>query len=560
MLWVPLAGPPRLVLPAELWGRLDEAQRDAVLAHELAHLKRRDHWVRRLEAIACGLYWWDPVAWWARREIGRAEELCCDAWVLRALPAAALAYAEALVATAVYLGGTRRPLTPGASGVGRLGPLKRRLHMILSDAMPVSVGRKAPQALLVVGLLSLPFLPGWASGEPPGAAARIALAQPPARDRPAGKAAASPGGGREPKGGDVSKKTQAAPPDAGLVNVIRPLTLEIGDSIDVRETGQFATLRKSELKARVSGRLESVECRLGQVVKKGDVLFVIDPRPYRVALDKAEAEVRRVQARVKARMVELKGAEIRERAGFGKAGVVRNQLEEAEAAVEVAQADRDLARLNLDSTRVEAPIDGVVSRVMEQPGNSVRADDTLLAVIISLDPLCVDFFIDESTALRLKRLNGESGVSVLIGVRDEEGFPHRGRVEFVDPEVQPVAETAVRCRAVVPNPDGSLRAGLKARTRLLLGARHKALLAPEFVLSEDHGRHFLFVVNDQDVVEHRYVKVGLWNDGWREVEQGLKADERVAWGGHNLVGKKVVPVPITPSGPSTSAQGKWPTN
>ena len=117
MVWVPLAGPPHLVLPEELWGRLDAAQQDAVLAHELAHLKRRDHWVRRLEALACGLYWWDPVAWWAHREVERAEERCCDAWVLWALPAAAEAYAEGTghdsglsvgAPPAVALGGERR--------------------------------------------------------------------------------------------------------------------------------------------------------------------------------------------------------------------------------------------------------------------------------------------------------------------------------------------------------------------------------------------------------------------------------------------------------------------
>ncbi len=120
MVWVPLAGPPHLVLPEELWGLLDATQQDAILAHELAHLKRRDHWVRRLEALACGLYWWDPVAWWARREVERAEERCCDALVLWALPTAAGAYAEALVMTAAYLSGLRRPLPLGASGVGRL--------------------------------------------------------------------------------------------------------------------------------------------------------------------------------------------------------------------------------------------------------------------------------------------------------------------------------------------------------------------------------------------------------------------------------------------------------
>jgi beta-lactamase regulating signal transducer with metallopeptidase domain len=113
MVCVPLAGPPHLVLPEELWGRFDSVQQDAVLAHELAHLKRRDHWVRRLEALACGLYWWDPVAWWARREVERAEERCRDAWVLWALPTAAGAYAEALVMTTVYLSEPHQPLPLG---------------------------------------------------------------------------------------------------------------------------------------------------------------------------------------------------------------------------------------------------------------------------------------------------------------------------------------------------------------------------------------------------------------------------------------------------------------
>src|SRR5262249_43606919 len=133
MVWVPLAGRSHLVLPEDLWTSLEPAQQDAVLAHELAHLRRRDHWVRRLEALVCGLYWWYPVAWWARREIERAEEECCDHWVLWALPAAAAAYAETLVATAVFLAGERRLLPIGASGVGRLHPLKGRLEMILSE-------------------------------------------------------------------------------------------------------------------------------------------------------------------------------------------------------------------------------------------------------------------------------------------------------------------------------------------------------------------------------------------------------------------------------------------
>jgi bla regulator protein BlaR1 len=146
MVWA-LAGPARLLLPDDLWGRLSDEQRDAVLAHELAHLRRGDPWVRRLEAVVLGLYWWHPVAWWARREVGRAEEECCDAWVVWALPAAAGAYAEALVATASYLSGARPALPVGASGAGlsrdiRFGRESR--HQVWPSSRELGMSRPGP--------------------------------------------------------------------------------------------------------------------------------------------------------------------------------------------------------------------------------------------------------------------------------------------------------------------------------------------------------------------------------------------------------------------------------
>ncbi|MGO9582112.1 MAG: M56 family metallopeptidase [Acidimicrobiales bacterium] len=158
MIWAPIV-PPRMLLPEGLWERLDEQQQDTVLAHEMAHLRRRDHWVRRLEAVVLGLYWWDPVAWWARHQVEQAEEQCCDSWVLWALPEAAEAYAEALVATAVFLSGPRRPWPVGATGVGRVHPLRRRLSMILRDPAVGLMARPAPRAALIIGVLSLLLLP-----------------------------------------------------------------------------------------------------------------------------------------------------------------------------------------------------------------------------------------------------------------------------------------------------------------------------------------------------------------------------------------------------------------
>jgi beta-lactamase regulating signal transducer with metallopeptidase domain len=165
---------PRLLLPAALWGRLDEGQRDALLAHELAHLRRRDHWARRLELVVLGLYWWHPVAWWARRRLQEAEEECCDAWVVWALPGLAPAYAAALVETVAFVSQTRPALPAGASGAGQVPLLKRRLTMILRGPGPRSLSRPGLLALLGLGVLLLPLAPTGARPAPPGPDAKPA--------------------------------------------------------------------------------------------------------------------------------------------------------------------------------------------------------------------------------------------------------------------------------------------------------------------------------------------------------------------------------------------------
>ncbi len=142
------SGRPRLICPKNFGAVLMQSKQDAVLAHELAHWKRCDHWVRRLESIVLGLYWWYPGAWWARRRLERAEEECCDAWVVWALPSIAGAYAEALVATAAFLSGYRNSLPLGASGAGCTRPLKRRLNMILCDRSAGPVAHATPLVVL----------------------------------------------------------------------------------------------------------------------------------------------------------------------------------------------------------------------------------------------------------------------------------------------------------------------------------------------------------------------------------------------------------------------------
>lgn len=166
MLWG-LFGPTRLLLPAQLFARLDAEQRATLLAHELAHLRRRDHWVRGLELLATALCWWHPVLWWARRELREAEEQCCDAWVVWALPHAAKQYATALVETVDFLADDRAALPALASGAGQFPILKRRLTMILRGTPPRTLSTAGLLGVVGLGTLLLPIVPTWAQNPPP---------------------------------------------------------------------------------------------------------------------------------------------------------------------------------------------------------------------------------------------------------------------------------------------------------------------------------------------------------------------------------------------------------
>jgi beta-lactamase regulating signal transducer with metallopeptidase domain len=161
MLWA-VGGAPRLLLPEGLLARLGPEQRATLLAHELAHLRRRDHWVRVLELLVLGLYWWFPLTWWARRELREAEEECCDAWVVWALPDSPRAYATALVETLDFLSGARPALPPAASGVGPLQVLRRRLTMIMRGSTPRTLTGAGFLALCGLGVVLLPLVPSWA--------------------------------------------------------------------------------------------------------------------------------------------------------------------------------------------------------------------------------------------------------------------------------------------------------------------------------------------------------------------------------------------------------------
>jgi beta-lactamase regulating signal transducer with metallopeptidase domain len=165
MLWAVL-GSPKLLLPADLWDRLSDEQRETLLAHELVHLRGRDHWVRRLELLALGLYWWHPVAWWTRRELREIEEQRCDAGVVQALPASAAAYAQTLLDTVAFLSRARCAAPLGASSMGQVRVLKGRLNMILQGTTLGTWSKRYWWIVLGLGALLLPLMPTWAQTQP----------------------------------------------------------------------------------------------------------------------------------------------------------------------------------------------------------------------------------------------------------------------------------------------------------------------------------------------------------------------------------------------------------
>jgi RND family efflux transporter MFP subunit len=215
---------------------------------------------------------------------------------------------------------------------------------------------------------------------------------------------------------------------------------------------------------------------------------------------------------------------------------------EAGANLHVARANRDLAALNLDYTRVTAPVGGRVSRYVVTVGNLIQSGDqnsgTLLTTIVSVDPMYAYFDVDERTVLRVRQLIREGKARsaretewpVSLGLATEEGFPHRGTINFVDNQVNPKTGT-LRVRGVFPNKDEALSPGFFARVRVPIGQAHRALLVTDRAIDNDQGQKVLYVVNEKNEVVSRPVRLGALHDGLREIEGGLKPGERVVVNG-----------------------------
>jgi multidrug efflux system membrane fusion protein len=329
----------------------------------------------------------------------------------------------------------------------------------------------------------------------------------------------------------------------------------------VEFTGRTDAVKAVDIRARVTGYLIKMPFKEGAEVKKGDLLFEIDPRPYQAQLDQAKGQVTLNEASLKL----AKSTYERDRAINARVsgGVSMQQLDQDRAAVEEAdarlkayKASLEIYQLNLDFTRVKSPIDGQVSRYYMTEGNLVNQDQTLLTTVLSLNPMYAYFDLDEPTLLRIRRAINEGKIKlpsngefpVLMGLQGEEGFPHRGKIDFVNNQVNSTTGS-ISVRGIFPNPrpKGGVRllsAGMFVRIRLPIGQPHPAILVVDRAISSDQGLKYVYVVGPDNKVEYRRVTTGaLQDDGLRVISSGLKPDEWVVVGGLQQVRPRMEIVP-----------------
>jgi RND family efflux transporter MFP subunit len=356
---------------------------------------------------------------------------------------------------------------------------------------------------------------------------------------------------------------KAAPPPAKpiAVKVSLPVVKQVTDYEEF--VGRTEARKIVEVRARVTGYLDTLCFQDGAFVEKDKVLFEIDPRPFEAERDRADAAIAQSKSRQRTleynfqRAGALLPGRAMSREDFDK---VAGDLDEAKAMLTAAEAARRTAEINLGFTKVKAPISGLVSRRYKDEGNLVKADETLLTTIVALDPIYAYFDVDERTlllkddqkrtllqALRALPQSGEaSKVRVEMGLCDCEDFPYAGEVDFVDNKVDAGTGT-LKLRAVFANPHHALTPGLFARVRIQVGSPHKAFLVSDRALGTDQGLKFLFVINAKNEVEYRSVTPGAMHHGLREIKKGLAAGERVLVSGLQRVrpGQVIEPQVVT---------------
>lgn len=343
-------------------------------------------------------------------------------------------------------------------------------------------------------------------------------------------------------GCDASAET-TQPPPAPEVTVRAAVQQQIVDWD--RYTGRFEAVERVELRPRVTGYIDRVAFDEGALVKKGALLFQIDPRPYRARLDQAEAELARAVAQNELAISESTRAEnLLQAHAISKEEYDARASNRGQAAANLraARAAVEAAKLDLDFTRVTAPIDGRVSRADVTAGNYVTAGQTVLTSVVSVDPIYVSFDGDERSYLKYaaQASRGERPserdrqLPVFVGLADESGYPHAGSIDFLDNALDPQTGT-IRARAVLPNPDGRFTPGLFARVQLLGSGRYAATLLDERAIGTDQSKKFVYVVDANNTVQYRSISLGGEHDGLRVVTEGVAPGERVIVAGQQRV-------------------------
>jgi membrane fusion protein, multidrug efflux system len=311
---------------------------------------------------------------------------------------------------------------------------------------------------------------------------------------------------------------------------VAPKSIRLSDEFN----GRVASINNVDVRARVTGYVDKVAYREGDSVKRGDLLFVIDPRPYRDALDSAKANLEREQAAAAFADIQEKRAQALNASNAISREEYQNRdsdLSQSAARVHEAEAAVATAELNLSFTEVRSPIDGKTSRTLLTRGNLAQADQTVLTTVVSQDPIYVYFDCDEQSYLRFQeRVHRGSGVSsanpVRVELANESDFPHVGRVDFLDNEVNPTTGT-IRARVVLPNADHLLTPGLYARVQLGSSDTVQALLVDDKAILTDQDRKYVYVVGPGNVAQRKDVVTGSMADGLRLIQSGLDPGDKV---------------------------------
>jgi RND family efflux transporter MFP subunit len=363
----------------------------------------------------------------------------------------------------------------------------------------------------------------------------------------------------------------AAPPPPPKVTVSQPINREVVEWEEY--TGRLEAVESVEVRARVNGYLQSIHFKNGATVKQGDLLFVIDPRPYQAELERAKADLALANVKLERTGKDLGRAQllVRSRAVSEEEVDTRvSDQRQAQESVQSARAMVNAAQLNVEFTQVRAPISGRISRNLVSVGNLINGgttQSTLLTTIVSLDPIYCYFEADERSYLKgIRQLrNGDrtngraSKQPVYVALADEENFPHQGSIDFLDNRLDQNTGT-ITARAVLPNPDLLLAPGLFARVRMPAGDKYKALMLPPEAVGSDLSQQFVFVVDAQNLAQYRKVTPGPIIDGLRVIRDGLQPDDWVIVKGvqRAKTGAKVDPIKQdsagAPSSPPAAAE------